>query len=72
MEIILALSLPFKGTGNVKKFMRYILRPGNCFAPDSRQDFEVVNRLTNRMVPSTSILYIKKQTYIEYPLPTGS
>lgn len=42
--------------------MRYVLRPVKCLASASGLDLGVVYKITNKMAPSTSILYVKKHS----------
>lgn len=72
MEIVFALSLPFKDTGNVNNILEVLLRLEKCFAPALSPNTGLVYRITNRMVPSTSMFNVKKQTCIESPLHAGS
>ena len=65
MEIVFALSLPFKDTGNVNNIHEVLLRPEKCFASASGLDSGVIYRITNTMVPSNRMFYAKKQTCIE-------
>lgn len=73
MEVVFVLSLPLKNTENVSNIHEVcVLRPGKCLEPASSLDHGAVYRITNTMVPSISMFYVKKQTCIECLLHAGS